>query len=432
MAAPSERVKGRPEPADAEQLTGSGPNGALLGLPATETRSWLERERLRLLWLSVRFPLLVYTATRVALLLMALLESYVRGHPFTKELSNWDGLWYRELANKGYPHTTHVPGHPQTTLGFLPGFPLLIWPLAHLMLALGAFNGNVPTAMSTAGILISGVGGAICTVLVHRLATGWWGEVAGRRAVIIFCTFAGSVVFSMAYSEGVMLPLAVGCILALQQRRWLLAGILAGCATTTEPTAFVLVLVCGVSALLELRRRGWRDPGARASLLAPLLSLSGIVVVASFFWAWTGTPLASFHAQHNGWHEKTDPFALIHTASRLAHQISFSHFDHPPIDMNLVVGLVGAILLVVLLVLLARSWRTVSIEALVWTAGISFLAVTSEYVPPNPRLLFTAFPAVIVLARYVKGKGFWVLTAVNCALLLGLSWWTFVGYGLRP
>src|SRR5262249_4132441 len=127
-----------------------------------------------------------------------------------------------------------------------------------------------------------------------------------------------------------------------------------------------------------------------------------------------------------------DPFALVHLTKSLFAQISFSHFNHPPIDMNLVLGFLGAILLIVLLVLLARSSRTVSIEALVWTAGISFLAVTSEYVPPNPRLLFTAFPAILVLARYVKGKAFWLLCTANGVLLLVLSWWTFVGVGLRP
>jgi hypothetical protein len=286
--------------------------------------------------------------------------------------------------------------------------------------------------MSAAGIIISGIGGIVATVLIDKLATGWWGPSAGRRAVILFCLFPGSVVFSMVYSEGVMLPLAIGCILALQQRRWLLAGVLAALATTMEPDALVLIVVCGVSALLEFRRRGWRFSEARDSLLAPLLSATGAVALGAFFWAWTGTPLASYHAQHYGWHEKTDPLALVHTAQRLANQVSFSHFNNPPIDMNLVVGLAGAILLVVLLVLLFKSWRTVSVEAIVWTLGISFLAVTSEFVPPNPRLLFTAFPAVLVLARYVKGRGFWLLSAVNGALLLGLSWWTFVGYGLRP
>src|SRR5207248_3031678 len=194
----------------------------------------------------------------------------------------------------------------------------------------------------------------------------------------------------------------------------------------------VVIPVGAASALLELRGRGWRDRVAWRSLLAPALSVSGVVAMGAFFWAWTGTPLASYHAQHYGWKEKTDPFALVHLTKTLFAQISFSHFDHPPIDMNLVVGFLGAILLIVLLVLLARSWRTVFVEALVWSAGISFLAVTSEYVPPNPRLLYTAFPAILVLARYVKGRGFAWLAAVNGALLLGLSWWTFVGYGLRP
>ena len=406
-----------------------GPDGALVAPGRDRPWGW-RGSRLEAAWLAYRFPILVYVGTRLALIAMALVESQVRHHALVGELSNWDGLWYRALAATGYPHH---PYHFQTTLGFLPGYSLLMWPFGHLIMLVGLVPSSSPlTAMSIAGIVISSIGGLIATILIQKLAAGWWGEGAGRRAVILFCLFPGSVVFSMVYSEGVMLPLAIGCILALQRRRWVLAGILAALATTTEPDAFVLIVVCAVSALLELRRCGWRDPTAWRSLLAPILSVTGVAAVGAFFWAWTGTPLASYHAQHYGWREKTDPFALVHLTNNLFAQISFSHFDHPPIDMNLVVGFVGAIVLLVLLVLLARNWRTVSIEALVWTAGITFLAVTSEYVPPNPRLLFTAFPAILVLARYVKGKAFWLLSAVNGVLLLGLSWWTFVGVGLRP
>lgn len=427
VEAASERVERRPEPADVQPENGASPDGAVLAPPRTRHWAW-RGSRLEAQWLAYRFPILVYLSTRAALLAMALIESQVRHHSFTGELSNWDGIWYRALALHGYPQH---PYHTQTTLGFLPGYPLLMWPLAHLLLAVGV-GGSPLTAMSLAGIIISGIGGLVATVLIQKLAAGWWGERAGRRAVVLFCLFPGSVVFSMVYSEGLAIPLAAGCILALQRKRWLLAGILAGWATAVEPDAFVLIAVCGVAALLELWRRGWRDRAAWRSLLAPLLSVSGLVAVAGFLWAWTGTPFASFQAQRYGWKEKTDPLALVHLTRTLGGQISFSHFDHPAIDMNLVVGFFGAILLAVLLVLLARSWRTVSIEALIWTAGISFLAVTSEYVPPNPRLLLTAFPAVLVLARYVKGKGFWLLSAANGALLLGLSWWTFVGLGLRP
>jgi Gpi18-like mannosyltransferase len=406
-----------------------GPDGAIVALPRGRPWAW-RGSRLEAAWLAYRFPILVYLSTRLALVAMALVESQVRHHAFTGELSNWDGMWYRALAATGYPHH---PYHFQTTLGFLPGYSLLMWPLGHLIMLLGLVPpSSTLTAMSIAGIIISGIGGLVAAILIQKLAEGWWGESASRRAVILFCLFPGSVVFSMVYSEGVMLPLAIGCILALQRRRWLLGGILAGLATTTEPDAFVLIPVCIAAALLELRRYGWRDRVAWRSLLAPILSVTGVVAVGAFLWAWTGTPLASYHAQHYGWREKTDPLALVHLTKNLFAQVSFSHFNNPPIDMNLVVGFFGAILLIVLLVLLARSWRSVSIEALVWTAGIAFLAVTSEYVPPNPRLLFTAFPAILVLARYVKGKAFWLLAAANGALLLGLSWWTLVGVGLRP
>ena len=123
-------------------------------------------------------------------------------------------------------------------------------------------------------------------------------------------------------------------------------------------------------------------------------------------------------------------FALVHLAQITAGQISFRHFDHPTIDLNLVVGLAGAVILIVLLVLVLRNWREMSVEAIVWTLGISWLAMTSEYTPPNPRLVITAFPAVIVLARYVHGKWWTALWATGAAR--GLSALTFVGTTLRP
>jgi hypothetical protein len=266
------------------------------------------------------------------------------------------------------------------------------------------------------------------------LATGWWNRDSARRATILFCLFPGSVVFSMVYSEGLLLPLAAGCLLALEHRRWLLAGILAGIGTAVQPTGLVLVVVCAVSAGLELRRQGWRPSSlpARRVLVAPLLSLAGVSAFALFLWAWTGTPFANYQAQHHGWGEKTNLFALVHLTSTLFSQISLSHPNDPTINLNLVVGLIGAFLLVGMLVLVWRARRTISVEAIVWTAGISFLALTSQYVPPNPRMLITAFPAVMVVAHYVRGKWFTWLAWGNGILLVVLSLLTFYGVTLRP
>ena len=374
--------------------------------------------------LSARFALGVYLATRGLLLLVALVNGTLRHHAFTHELSQWDGLWYRELADHGYPnHVLHI----QSTLGFFPLYPMLVWAVSHTFVVPIAHWQILSTTV--AGVLVAGIGGAIATVLVQQLAAGWWGEQVARRAVLIFCLFPGSVVFSMVYAEGIMLPLAAGCLLALQRRRWLLAGVLAGLATAAEPQGLVLVIVCAVSAALELRRHGLT---ARRALLAPALAPVGAAAFAVYLWAWTGSPFASLIAQRDGWSERTDGLALVHLAENLGDQISLHHFNHPTIDLNLVVGLGGAIVLIGLLGLVARNWREMSLEAILYTLGIAWLGMTSEYVPPMPRLLITAFPAIMVVARYVRGRAFTGLLVVNGVALVGLSALTFVGTTLRP
>ena len=128
----------------------------------------------------------------------------LRHHAVLHELANWDGLLYRQLANNGYPN--FVP-HARSTLGFFPLYPLMMWPLGHVMswITGKAFiNG-----LTLAGLTISGIGGMIMAVLVQRLAALWWGEQTARRAVVAFCLFPGAVVFSMASSEGLTLPLVV-------------------------------------------------------------------------------------------------------------------------------------------------------------------------------------------------------------------------------
>ncbi|MGA2927719.1 MAG: mannosyltransferase family protein, partial [Solirubrobacteraceae bacterium] len=246
----------------------------------------------------------VYVGTRALLFAVAVADAILRHHRFATEISQWDGRWYRDLTEHGYPAQAL---HTRTTLGFFPMYSILMWLGSH------AFA----VTPDVAGLVIALVGGLVATVLVERLASGWWGADSGRRAALLFCLFPGSVVFSMIYSEGVLIALAAGCILALERRRWLLAGCLAGVATATGPTALVLIVVCAVAAAIELHGRGWRDAGARASLLAPLLSLTGVTAFAAFMWAWTGTPFATMVAQRYGWGERTNPLALYYQARTL-------------------------------------------------------------------------------------------------------------------
>jgi hypothetical protein len=414
-------------PESIEQAPGAAVNGrtATQAAPLATRSGWRDRATLALAYDRFRLAIWVYVGTRVLLVAVALFDVAFRHGSFVHGLAaNWDGGWYRAVATDGYKHQVL---HNQETLGFFPLYPLLLW----LGSAPFAEHSEI-LASIIAGLVISLIGGLIATLLIQRLASGWWGESAGRRAAVLFCLFPGSVVFSMVYAEGIMIPLAIGCILALQNRRWLLAGVLAALATASEPEAAVLIVVCAASAARELYRRGWRDPRARRSLLAPLLAPLGLIGVLAFMWSWTGSPTAYFTTQHYGWKERFDLLALPHLAIKLAHDISFAHFNHPTINLNWPVGLIGAVILVVLLALMLRIRGTISLEAWLWTLGISFIAVTSEWVPPNPRLLITAFPAVIVPAYYLRRRAFGWLLFANGFLLVVMSAVTFVGVTLRP
>ena len=276
------------------------PTAPTLDAPRTLARR--ARDRAAAAIYSARFAIGVYLATRALLLLVAFVNGTLRHHAFTHELSQWDGLWYRDArrprlsdARLARPdHARLLPGLPGHRLGGLTRVRRSDRALAR------------SCRRTIAGVIVAGIGGLVATVLVQRLATGWWGEHAGRKAVLIFCLFPGSVVFSMVYAEGVMLALAAGCILALQKRRWVLAGALAAVATATEPEALVLVVVCAVSAAARAPPARLGDRSARRSLIAPALSLVGVGAFAGFLWIWTGSPFASFIAQRDGWSEKTD------------------------------------------------------------------------------------------------------------------------------
>jgi hypothetical protein len=359
--------------------------------------------------------------------LVAYLNGAFGHHNFLHELANWDGLWYRSIANHGYPHTVSFA---QTNLGFFPLFPLTMFVVEQPLLLLTSHNAI--WCATVAGVLVSGLGGLAATVLVHRLAEGWWDRETARRATILFVVFPGAVVFSMVYSEGLLLPLAAGCIYALERRRWVLAGILAGLGTAVQPVGLALAPVCLFAALREWRRCGWAVRPARRAFLAPVLSLSGLAGFMAFLWAWTGNPLATYIAQHHGWSETTTPLSLWHMAQKLAGEINFNHFNQPTINLNLIIGLIGGVVLALWLGLVYLSRREISPEAILWTLAIAFLAYTSSNVPPLPRMLITAFPALMAVARYASGRWFRVIVWANGVLLAGLSLLTFYGFTLRP
>lgn len=380
------------------------------------TRWWLGRRRGTVSG-PFAWPVFVYATSRLLLLAVAAVLALAAGQPFTSEPFRFDARWYLLLAEHGYPT---IPLHAKSTLGFFPLYPLVLravgWVLA------------LPVPL--AAIVTSVAGGLIAAVLVQRLATAWWGEQTARRVTLIFCLFPGAIVFSMAYSECLTIPLALGCLLALRSRRWIVAGLTAGLATAVEPVAVVLIIVCLAAALRELRAAGWRDRDAWRSLAAPLLAPLGIAALAVFLWAWTGTPFAVYLAQHYGWHQQNQPLALagLPVARRILsdHAHLLSHF----LTWNILDGVVGAIFLGFSVRELVRHRRELTAGGLLLPAGIAALTIWSILTPPNARMLLIAFPAVMIWGRRFSGRSFAVFAGVETVLLILTSALTFSGHML--
>jgi hypothetical protein len=369
-----------------------------------------------------RYPTVAYLGTRVVLVGLAIACHYIftvhTTPTLSNEFANWDGWWYVHLATYGY--LTHV-SHAQTTLGFFPLYSMVMWLVAHIFHA----------SYVVAGLVISGLGGLVATFLVRQLVTDWWGPQVARRAVLLFCIFPGSVVFSMDYSEGLLIPLIAGCLLALSRRRYLVAGLLAGLATGIGPDALVMVPTCATATYLEYKKHGPRDRRTLKSLLAPLLSPLGAVGFAIFLWVWTGSPFASFIAQKDGWHESTNPLAIPIQGGVLLKEIGFGlHFSN--INVNVPVALVGSVFLGFGLYFLWKERHSLPLEVIVFTVFISIVMVTSLHVPPNPRLLITGFPVVVVYAKVLSDRGWRLNLWLNWIALVGLSTITYVGRLLRP
>ena len=338
-----------------------------------------------------------------------------------------------------YPHLVY---HTQDTLGFFPLFPMLMWVIAQPLHAVGLHSHtivpslglNVLTSYVIAGVIAALVSGAVATVLLGRLAERWWGEAAGRRAILFFCLFPGTIVFSMIYTEGLLLALLAAAFLALERKRWLTAGILAGFSTAVGPTAAAIIPAFAIVSLVEIRRHGWRDPEARRSLLAPILAPAGLVAFGAYLWAWTGSPFASFTTQHAiwGWSETSSPLAIPNQISTLISEIKVSTFSNPAIDLNIIAGLFGTVFL---LYALWRLWkwrrqrrtRGTAVDGRRRRADADLGPRAAQSPPADLRL-----PRGARRRRRGAGAGQRRLLAWTAVITVAMSIGTFVGTGLRP
>jgi hypothetical protein len=217
----------------------------------------------------------------------------------------------------------------------------------------------------------------------------------------------------MAYAEGLLSALAAGCLLALLDRRWVLAGLLALVAGLARPSGGVLVLACLVAAIVAIRQRDeWR------SLAAVALAPWGMGVSWAVIGARVGRYDAWFVTERDGWHAHFD--AGLYTARAVWRGLTGQSTKSFAVPAGLFV-----IVALVLVVIAARQHPPAPVLA--YLIGGFMLAVGTSGVQASiPRFLLPVFPLLVPVAQLLDRLGRYVASGLLVAaagLSIGLGAW---------
>jgi hypothetical protein len=341
------------------------------------------------------FAAFAYLLSRAATFVTAGGIAVISGSSIGDVLARWDGGWYLSIVRDGYPSFV-PPGSgvaAQSSLAFFPGYPLVVRTL------------STPLGLSPVfvGCAVSLIAGLAATMGLWHLAVRLSDEDTADRTVVLFAFLPSASVMSMVYADALFLFLAVYCLIALVDERWVTAGALAAAAGLVRPTAVALYLACGWGAFVAIRRGGsWR------ALAAPVLAPWGAFAYLGYVWIHTGDMLAFFHVQSRGWGNRVDLGAANVTA--VLRHLAEARLTFFVAVLAVVVGGLG-----VGLWLLVRSHAPGVVVAYVSVViGVSIFASNPVSVP---RFLLAAFPLLIPLAGRLSHRATMGIAAASGVLM---------------
>ncbi|MFW6775711.1 hypothetical protein ACOACO_15615 [Nocardioides sp. CPCC 205120] len=331
--------------------------------------------------------------------------------------TNWDGQWYRTIAEHGYP--TELPRHEgevqQNPWAFFPLFPLA----TRLLMTLTGLSFGLAAAVL--GVVASTV--ALC--LLHRMVAGRAGTYVALLTTAALSVSPAGAILATGYSEAVSLLVLVLVLHALSRRRYGLVVLGAVVLGFTRPIALALVPVVVVHAVLR-----WRAEGGLPRAEVVRLALTAAATTAAFgLWPLTAAVVTgepdAYLATQSAW-VLTDERSWQTWAALLLGSAGVG----PAVDVAIVLALVLAIVLQPA----ARVWAP-ELRAWVLSYG-AFLLLTTRPTPSITRyalfLLVVWWPFPTLGRTWHRAAQALVLVGV-LALGLALQYeWLRTHYVLSP
>lgn len=333
--------------------------GALSGAVASEAERLGTRppSAARHVWLA-------FAASRVLLLaVLAAVSAGAAGAFSWAPLQDWDGEWFRRIADVGYQGATGPNG--QTAWPFFPGLPAL--------LRAGSAVGIPP---GVTGVVLANVALLAAMWGVYRVARPRLGHPVAALAVWVLALWPASAPFGMVYSDVFVLAASVWAFVALDDDRPVVASALALVCTTMRPNGIVVALALAVAA---------RTPRRVAIVVAP--SLAALAAWVLFVWSASGDPLAFLSAK-GAWEE-------VPIWAAVGHALGFAYPTPQWLDIGLAV--LGAVFVFACARRIPPAWTTlfalsVLPSLVLGTVGLGRYTATCFAVPVAAAATLDRYP----------------------------------------
>jgi Gpi18-like mannosyltransferase len=256
--------------------------------------------RRRIMWEKSAWVLLMFAFSRLLIVALTVYSRQIvhrgpyvevstqeeHGGTLLDILTQWDGNWYRLIAQHGYG-----PPMPALAAAFFPLYPIAVRAVAFVVR-----DWQVASLLVSNGCLIA------ASLLLVRLLRRDYDELVCRRAITFLMFNPVSFFLSAAYSESTFLLLSIAALLAARQDKWLLASVWGACLTATRAPG----LIMGAPLLAEYAVQ-WRERGdpirrfVRAKLFWLALTPSGLALYLLYHYITRGDFFLPMHAQADVW-----------------------------------------------------------------------------------------------------------------------------------
>ena len=227
--------------------------------------------------------------------------------PFLNNHVAWDSEYYLSIATVGYqdPNVRFVQATAAEILAIRPDmnislittvgdalplnfafFPLYPLTIRAFSVPLSLFGLNDIATATLAGVIVSMLGTLVAMLSLYDLTKDELGERGGVRTAFYLIAFPTGMFLAQVYTEGLFVGFAFGALAMTRRKRWLVAAVLAVCATLTRAVGVALFIPLIAPWLRsgdwmdldlewrELYFRGvpWRAVGRALLHLSPLIT----------------------------------------------------------------------------------------------------------------------------------------------------------------